>query len=401
MAAGPVPRPGAEVVARRARAAEALRRATGRLSTAAMARMESDMGWFRELSAADRSWVGLIVQAGVRGFVEWYAAGSETRVGDSDLAHSMYGTAPRALTGVITLRQTVDLVRLSIDVVESNVDRLLDPDDAPDVHAAIARYAREVAFATAEVYARAAEQRGAWDARLEALLVDAVLRAETDDTVLSRASALGWSARGVTVILGALPAERTETEVFDDVRRHARAKGLEALCAVQGDLLVVLLGGVDDARAAAGALVALFGPGPVVAGPVVEDLSAAHSSARAALEGHRAADGWPRAPRPVLSEELLPERALAGDDQARRHLVDDVYLPLARERSTLVDTLSAYFEAGGSLEAAARRLYVHPNTVRYRIKQVAETTGFLPTNPRDALVLQIALVLGRQSRPEL
>ena len=45
---------------------------TGALSTSAMARMETEMPWFRELSAEDRSWVGLIVQAGIRGFVDWY-----------------------------------------------------------------------------------------------------------------------------------------------------------------------------------------------------------------------------------------------------------------------------------------------------------------------------------------
>ena len=42
----------------RARAVRDLHRATGRLSTAAMARMDDDMPWFAELSAEDRSWVG-------------------------------------------------------------------------------------------------------------------------------------------------------------------------------------------------------------------------------------------------------------------------------------------------------------------------------------------------------
>ena len=116
---------------------------------------------------------------------------------------------------MINLQQTVDLVRLSIDVVEENIDDLLDPDDAAEVHAAVLRYAREVAFATAEVYARAAEVRGAWDARLEALVVDAVLRAEADEALLSRASALGWAARGdVAVVLGSVPGERTETDTL-------------------------------------------------------------------------------------------------------------------------------------------------------------------------------------------
>ena len=152
---------------------------------------------------------------------------------------------------MINLQQTVDLVRLSIEVVESNIDELLDPADAPDVHAAVLRYAREVAFATAEVYARAAEVRGAWDARLEALVVDAVLRSEADETVLSRASALGWGGRGdVAVVLGAVPASARETDIFEEVRRAARAAGMDALCAVQGDRLVVLLGGVDRPAAA-------------------------------------------------------------------------------------------------------------------------------------------------------
>ncbi|WP_337191770.1 PucR family transcriptional regulator [Nocardioides flavescens] len=378
------------------RVAEELRRATGRLSTSATARMGEALPWFGRLSAEDRSWVGLIVQAGIRGFVDWYEQGA--RRGGTAITSAVFGAAPRALAGVITLQQTVDLVRLSIEVVESDVEGVLDADDAREVRVAIARYAREVAFATAEVYARAAEVRGAWDARLEALVVDAVLRAETDEAVLSRASALGWTTQGrVCVVLGTSPARRTDTDLFEEVRQTAAGAGYDALCAVQGERLVVLLGGADDAREAAAAIAPLFGDGPVVAGPAVADLVAAGQSARAALSAYRAAAGWPDAPRPVLSIELLAERALAGDGHARRQLVDDVYLPLAQARGTLVETLSAWLDGGGSVEGAARALFVHPNTVRYRLKQVADLTGLTPGVARDAFTLQIALVLGRQS----
>ncbi|HET7194722.1 MAG TPA: helix-turn-helix domain-containing protein [Nocardioides sp.] len=380
------------------RAANALQRSTGTLSTAATARMETDLPWFGDLSAEDRSWVGLIVQAGIRGFVDWYRHAGEPVPGGSVLASSVFGAAPRTLAGVINLQQTVDLVRLSIEVMESKIDDIVAPEDAADVHAAVLRYAREVAFATAEVYARAAEVRGAWDARLEALVVDAILRAETDEAVLSRASALGWSAPGeVAVVLGAVPAERTHTDVFDEVRRQARAAGMDALCATQGERLVVILGGVSDAHQAAKTVVDLFGEGPVVVGPVQEGLSRAHLSVRAALSAYRSAPGWPEAPRPVSSEELLPERALAGDGHARRHLVEEVYLPLLRAKGTLIGTLAAYFQHGSSLEGAARALFVHPNTVRYRLRQVADLTGYTPTMPRHAFTLEIALVLGRQS----
>ena len=364
-----------------------------------MSRMETDLPWFRDLSAEDRSWVGLIVQAGIRGFVDWYRReGGRPAPGTTAVATSVFGAAPRALAGVINLQQTVDLVRLSIEVVESNIDDIVDPDDAPDVHAGVLRYAREVAFATAEVYARAAELRGAWDARLEALVVDAVLRSEGDEALLSRASALGWTARGdVAVVLGDVPAQRTETDLFDEVRRSARAAGMDALCAVQGERLVVVLGGVSDPRTAAESVAALFGEGPVVVGPVADDLSHAHVSARAASAAHRSAGGWPEAPRPVRSIELLPERALAGDGHARRHLVEEVYLPLVHARGTLIETLGAYFHHGASIEATGRALFVHANTVRYRLRQVADATGYSPFEPRDAFLLEIALVLGRQS----
>jgi sugar diacid utilization regulator len=363
-----------------------------------MARMETDMPWFRELSADDRSWVGMIVQAGIRGFVDWYRDPGDETAGATALASSVFGAAPRALAGVINLQQTVDLVRLSIEVVESNIDEILDPVDAPEVHAAVLRYAREVAFATAEVYARAAEVRGAWDARLEALVVDAVLRSDTDEAVLSRASALGWSASGdVAVVVGAAPAQRTETDVFDEVRRLARAADMDALCATQGERLVVVLGGVRDAGKDAEVVADLFGDGPVVVGPAAEGLSRAYVSARAAMAAHRSAAGWPDAPRPVRSEELLPERALAGDGHARRHLVEEIYLPLVRARGTLIETLSAYFDHGSSVEGTGRALFVHPNTVRYRLRQVGELTGYTPSVPRHAFTLEIALVLGRQS----
>ena len=56
--------------ASRERAADALRRATGSLSSAAMSRMLTDMPWFGDLTAESRSWVGQILQAGIQGFVD-------------------------------------------------------------------------------------------------------------------------------------------------------------------------------------------------------------------------------------------------------------------------------------------------------------------------------------------
>lgn len=381
----------------RARAHRQLRGAAGALGTAAVARIEADRPWFRELSAEERSWVGQIVQAGVRDFLDWMASSTTRAPGGDELVVALFGTVPQRLAGTIDLRQTVDLIRLTIDEVEQRVDQILDPETAADVHTAVLRYGREVAFATAEVYARAAEVRGAWDARLEALVVDAVLRDETDDAVLSRASAVGWAARGeVAVVVGTAPPGQAESGAFDEVRRAARAVGLDALCAVQGHLLVVILGGVQDPEKAAADLLPWYDEGPVVVGPVTPDLSHAHTSAAAALAGLRAVPGWPEAPRPVAAHDLLPERILGGDAAARDEAVREVYAPLAGSRGSLVETLASYLSHGAAIESTARALFVHPNTVRYRLGQIADLTGFTPNQPRDALVLQLALMLGRQ-----
>src|SRR4051812_18142259 len=381
--------------------ARRLQLSVGSLTTAAMTRMERDMRWFRGLSAQDRSWIGLIVQAGIKAFVAWYEEPGE----GAPVTAEVFGAAPRALTGVVSLHQTVEMVRLTIEVVEENVADAVGEQDAPSVRESIVRYAREVAFATAEVYARAAEMRGAWDARLEALVVDSVLRAEADETVRSRASALGWESKGdVVVVLGRVPRPPTQEQaresLVDEVRRSARHADLDSLGAVQGDRLVVVLGGVDNPDKAGASVVRHFGEGPVVVGPVVPDLVHAHISARAAVAGLRAAPGWPSAPRPVTSDDLLPERALSGDGHARRQLVREVYRPLAEAGTAILETVSGFFEHGSSIEGTARAMFVHPNTVRYRLRRAAEITGLTPSDPRHAYTYRMALTLGRLTSPD-
>ena len=386
-------------MATRAQIARRMQKAVGPLTTSTLERMERDMPWFRQLSAEDRSWIGMIVQAGITAFVSWFRDPGER----SPVTAEVFGAAPPALTGVVSLHQTVEMVRLSIEVVEENIVAAVGEEDAAAVREAVVRYAREVAFATAEVYARAAEMRGAWDARLEALVVDSVLRAEADETTRSRASALGWESRGdVVVVLGRVPAadSGSRDSLFDDVRRSARHAGLDALCAVQSDRLVVVLGGVDNPDKAGAAVVQHFGDGPVVVGPLVPDLVRANVSARAAVAGLRAAPGWPQAPRPVTSDDLLPERALSGDGHARRQLVQDVFRPLLEAGEPTLDTVSAYLDHGGSVEGTARAMFVHANTVRYRLKRAAEATGLSVHDPRHSYTYRVALTLGRLSPPE-
>ena len=63
--------------------------------------------------------------------------------------------------------------------------------------------------------------------------------------------------------------------------------------------------------------------------------------------------------------------------------------------TALVETVTTYLEQGFSLEAAARLLFVHPNTVRYRLRRVSELTGLPATTGRSGFTLWVAIVLGR------
>jgi len=72
-----------------------------------------------------------------------------------------------------------------------------------------------------------------------------------------------------------------------------------------------------------------------------------------------------------------------------------VYQPLLAGGPALLDTLSTYLEQGSSLEKTARMLFVHPNTVRYRLRRVTELTGFTPSEGREGFTLWTAIILGR------
>jgi DNA-binding PucR family transcriptional regulator len=72
-----------------------------------------------------------------------------------------------------------------------------------------------------------------------------------------------------------------------------------------------------------------------------------------------------------------------------------VYEPLLGGGPALLDTLTTYLEQGSSLEATARLLFVHPNTVRYRLRRVAELTDYTPSVGRDGFTLWVAVALGR------
>ena len=385
MPSAPRPLPSAATRTRVARAA-------GDLGAAAVQQMEADHQWYRSLSAEDRSWVGLVAQAGLSSFLEWFG-GEQIRPA---VTADVFGTAPRELTRSISLAQTLDLIRTVIAVVEREIADLAAPGEEDLAREAVLRYSREVAFSAAEVYAQAAEARGAWDARLESLVVDAVLRGEADESMQARAAALGWGAvTQVAVVVGSTPPGAT-APVLTDLHRAARRIDVELLVAIHGPRLICIGGSVTDPIALAKALDPFLGDGPLVVGPTVPHLFAAGRSARAAISGHGAAPAWVGAPRPVHADDLLAERALLGDLPARGALIARIIRPLAQSPGgTLLDTAAAYLDGDLGVEGTARALIVHPNTVRYRLSSIAKAIGYDLTEAHDAQTVRIALAFHR------
>lgn len=383
--------------AERAVLARRVHRMTGALTSAAMARMEETVGWFQALSANERASVGTIVEAGVNSFVEWF--GSE-RIETSDVG-TLFANAPRGVVRALSLQQTVELVRTIMAVVEESVAEIAGDNRIRQAYLreSLLRYSREIAFAAAEVFATAAESRGAWDARLQDLMLDAIISDEPDHTIESRALAAGWHIdQPVSTLVGPVSQSRIPVEThIEQIRRTARNQQLDVLVGIQSNQMIIVLGASDVSSftpAKTKTFLPHFGSGTVISGPTVENVKVAHQSLSPALSAFQACALVTTTERLMNHDELLSARVLNGDREALRPLIEKLQSQI---RDDVRTTLAAYLEQAPSIEGCARLLFVHVNTVRYRLKRVAEVTGFDPLNPQDALALRLALMLGRIS----
>lgn len=350
----------------------------------------AELPWFDALPAQQRADVGLVVQAGLGAFTAWLRASPPGA--PPAPAPEVFSVAPRELARAVSLKQTVQLIRVVVGVVEEQVPALAAPGERARLAEQVLLYTREIAFAAAEVYAAAAEARGAWDARVESSVVEALVRAEVDERTQSRAAALGWAPADWVLVLA---ARAHGDPGLAQLRADARHRGWSLLSGEAPGGLVVVVGGRGAPAGAVDELVGALPDGPVVTGPPAGDLAAAAASVQEALAALAAVPAWPDAPRPVPSGALLAERAVLGDEAARRRLLEEVHRPLAEASGDLLRTAAAYLDGGSSVEGTARALFLHPNTVRYRLRKVLDLLALDLAVPRDAQVVRLALVLGR------
>jgi len=101
--------------------------------------------------------------------------------------------------------------------------------------------------------------------------------------------------------------------------------------------------------------------------------------------------------------ELPVSTLVAGAPGLAAELARDVLaavlgLPDA-ERTVLLRTLQEWFAVAGSARDAAENLFVHPNTVRYRIRRIQDLTGRDLTHPRAIAELYVAIEAIRIESP--
>ncbi len=103
------------------------------------------------------------------------------------------------------------------------------------------------------------------------------------------------------------------------------------------------------------------------------------------------------APRVATYKELGSFQLLLSlqDDEALRLFCDSILGPIEASEGhyggELMRSLEAFIEENGQWERAARRLYCHRHTLRYRIRRVEELTGRNLGSARDRIDFWLAL----------
>ena len=186
-----------------------------------------------------------------------------------------------------------------------------------------------------------------------------------------------------------------------DAGRAVVGLGPDAIAAPLDDATVALVPDPDAPGRPAQLRNAVGGEGgnPAVLGPTVAWAEAGLSVRRATLAQRLVAAGAIEAGPFVVADDHLPALLLHSDPRAAADLAAGRLAPLAElppaTRTKLTATLRAWLDHGGRIEEAARRLDVHPQTVRYRLRQLRGVFGAALDDPEQRFALSLALRVER------
>ena len=258
-----------------------------------------------------------------------------------------------------------------------------------------------VAQSYLEEYERLSSDR---EAARRDFLDGAIAGALTTDELLARAEALGLdAAMSCAVAVIALAQDPSEDSAIRASQHRLRSMAAElpeaarSLAVLRGNELVIVYPASRDETVMVVALrdfverAAEALEAPVRAGvgrprESLAELAGSYREASLALTASRAGS----TESVCVYGEVLVEELILRDRGVSRRLAQTVLEPLDAHpelRATLVE----YLRSGPSLPAVAKRLFLHPNTVAYRLARVRDLTGRDPKSPAGVAELFLAL----------
>jgi hypothetical protein len=291
------------------------------------------------------------------------------------------------------------------------------PDSLYDLGEAIFAYIDEISAESAAGFAEAqSEAAGESQRRRQGLLRLLVQDpAAPVEAVRTAAQAAGWALPRLVAAVVAAEADQPEglaaahgeagpgEEVADGIAaRLARRIGPGAVGAAVGGLAVVMMpdpAGPGRRRALEAALgdeLAAIGPAvswPEAGASLRRAEAAFRLAAQGRLDGRDTLGG--SGSRLVVADEYLPALLMAAAPAIAADLARTRLAPLdglgEGPRERLVITLRAWLDRPGQVQAVAAALDVHPQTVRYRLKQLRELFGARLDDPEARFELSLAL----------
>ncbi|NUP51776.1 MAG: helix-turn-helix domain-containing protein [Catenulispora sp.] len=136
--------------------------------------------------------------------------------------------------------------------------------------------------------------------------------------------------------------------------------------------------------------------GRVGVSPLFDDLTGTAQALKLARIALRGSSGTGKVV--VFGRDSLSVAAASAPDvmsRLSRAILSGLEPMAPEDRAVLLDTFGAWLNHGGSADEAARLLFVHPNTVRYRLRRLEERTGRTLSDPRHVAELSLAFEVDR------
>ncbi len=230
-------------------------------------------------------------------------------------------------------------------------------------------------------------------------LVDELLNGAEEESALARAGALGYDLqRPHRVVL--VEGSRLDVGVdrlFQAVRIAARDEGAGSLLVARGLQIVLLADRPVEWESLRQAVMRSLGGGQVRVAVgedcfTVAGFPQSFSQARFVLQLMKSAEWMAQA---VRFDDLGIYRLLAGNgalpeiDRFIQRWIGSLIDYDKKRNAELVRTLMLYLQNGGNYRATAEALFVHRNTLKYRLQRIRQISGLDLSDPEISFNLQL------------